>query len=52
MIKEAKILYSDYLVPLKKGEKVHIKSEEQRIEEAKKRSEINRQNLLKKRGKR
>jgi hypothetical protein len=51
MLQEAKLLYQDYLTPLKKGKKVQIKSEEQRIDEAKARSEINRQKLLKKRGK-
>jgi hypothetical protein len=42
MIKEAQHIYGDYFEKLKKGEKIKIKSEEERLVEAKKRLEENR----------
>jgi hypothetical protein len=48
MMEDAKVIFGDYLEALKKGEKIKIKSEDQRIAEAKKRLEENRRKLRKK----
>ena len=47
MMEDAKLIFGDYLEALKKGEKIKIKSEEERVAEAQKRLEENRKRLRK-----
>jgi len=47
MMKDAQWIFKDYLESAKKGEKIKIKTEEERIEEAKKRAEENSKRIRK-----